>query len=110
MTCERQLDARREDPDSRVPVSARREHENRLREADLECKSLHGLRLELATVREHRELVSRQCPVREDVGEDVAERRHRCTLLGPRIASVRTILETCSSSSFATLMPSRASP
>ena len=51
----------------------RGQHEHGLREVHLPRQLLHRLVVHLAAVREHRELISREGGVGEDVGDDVAE-------------------------------------
>ena len=80
MPCERKLEGRSEDPDPDVATGLGREHEHRLAEPDLERERLHRLVVQPARVGEDGELVSRQGRVREDVGDDVAERLHRASL------------------------------
>ena len=76
MSGERQLVAGREDPDPRVPVPLRREHEDGLAEVHLPRERLHLVVVELARVGEDGELVAGQRRVGEHVGDDVAEGAH----------------------------------
>src|SRR5262245_37020497 len=62
--------------DTRSPARLRGKHERGLREADLLRERLHELALDLAGIREHGELVPSERGVREDVHDDVAQRRH----------------------------------
>jgi hypothetical protein len=80
MARELHLVIRVEDADTRGSARLRRQHEGRLGEADLECECLHRLSVDAAGVREDGELVALERGVREDVDDDVAERRHRGTL------------------------------
>src|SRR5581483_5685147 len=73
---EGQLERRREDPDPHVPLGVGRVDEDGLREVDLAREQLQHLLRDLARVGEHGELVPRERHVGEDVGHDVAERRH----------------------------------
>ncbi len=59
------------------PALARRQHEDGLGEAELERQRLHRQLVEVARVGEDGELVAGERRVREDVGDDVAERAHR---------------------------------
>ena len=65
-----------------------RQHEHRLREADLQGEALHRLLAEPARVREDGELVALERCVGEDVGDDVALRQHGLTLPGVEPVSV----------------------
>ena len=94
MARERQLVHRREDADAHVAALRRREHEDGLREAELERERLHRLRVEIAGVGEHGELVARERRVGEDVGDHVAERAHGAESI---------LLGRCASSSSGTL-------
>ena len=88
---ERQLDARREDPDPRVAAGLGRQHEDRLGEVHLARERLHLLVVEAARVGEDRELVPGERRVGEDVGDDVAKGAHELeTMLRPvRLVIVR---------------------
>ena len=59
------------------------------REPELERQLLHRHLVEVARVREDGELVARERPVREDVGEDVAKRAHIGESIGVRLFLVR---------------------
>ena len=74
---ERNLVPRREDADADGAAFARRQHEDGLGEPELERQLLHRQLVEVARVGEDGELVARERPVGEDVGEDVAKRTHR---------------------------------
>ena len=76
MPGEGELVARREDADPHGAALARRQHEDGLGEAELERQRLHRHLVEVASVGEDGELVARERPVGEDVGEHVAERAH----------------------------------
>ena len=77
---ERELARGREDADPDVPTGPGRQNEDRLREAELERERLHRRLVQIACVREHRQLVARQRHVGEDVREHVAKRAHRPSL------------------------------
>ena len=90
MTGERELVPRREDPNPHRPAFPRRQHEDGLGEAELERQRLHRQLVEVAGVGEDGELVAGERGVREDVGDDVAERAHSARNLSSRL--VRLIL------------------
>ncbi len=78
---ERELLERREDPDTDVALALCRQHEDRLREADLERERLHRRLVEAAGIGEDSQLVAGQRRVGEDVGDDVPEgARHGASL------------------------------
>ena len=77
MACEEELVLRREDPNPHRPAFPRRQDEDGLGEAELERQRLHRQLVEVAGVGEDGELVAGERRVREDVGDDVAERAHR---------------------------------
>ena len=67
----------------------RRQHEDRFREAELERQLLHRHLVEVTCVREDGELVARERPVGEDVGQHVAERAHIGESIRVRLFLVR---------------------
>ena len=77
MAGERDLVARREDPDPHGPTLAGGEHEDGFREAELERERLHRHLVEIARVGEDGKLVAFQRCVGENVCDDVPERAHR---------------------------------
>ena len=76
MAGEGKLGLGREDPQADVGVAVRRVDEDRLRERHLAREALKVVLGDPPRVREHRELVAGQWPVREDVTDDVAKDRH----------------------------------
>ena len=83
MAGEGKLGLGREDPQADVRVAVRRVDEDRLRERHLAGEALQVALGDLPRVREHRELVAGQWPVREDVTDDVAKDPHWPRLYRP---------------------------
>ncbi len=86
MPGERDLVAGREDANANGAAFARRQDEHALGEAKLERQLLHRQLVEVARVGEDGQLVARERPVGEDVGDDIAKRTHRAqTTAAPMI-------------------------
>src|SRR4029077_7053630 len=89
MAGKRQLDLGREDPDAHVRIlDGGREDEDGLREIHLARQARHRLLVQVASVGEDGELVAGQRRIREDVGDHIAERRHKENL--PTVPCVAT--------------------